>query len=50
MCKAFNDLIKEERREERIRIIQKMMAEGVDETFIRKVTECTKKEYLTAAR
>ncbi len=60
MCKAFDDLMKEERRngkiegrreaEKKIRkkIIKKMYRKGMEETLIREITECTKKEFAAA--
>lgn len=58
MCKAFDDLMKEERREgkregrreEKIRIIRQMIKEGLDESLIRKMTKCTKEELAVAGR
>ncbi len=62
MCKAFDDLMREERqegkkegrregkREEKIRIIRQMIREGMDETFIRRITKCTKEEFAAADR
>lgn len=66
MCKAFDDLMKEERREgkkegrregkregkreEKIRIIKQMIKEGLDEPFIHRLTKCTKEEFAAAGR
>lgn len=62
MCKAFDDLMKEEKREgkkegrregkreEKIRIIKRMIKEGLDEAFIRRLTRCTKEEFAAAGR
>ena len=58
MCKAFDDLMKEERREgkregrreEKIRIIRQMIKEGLDESLIRKMTKCTKEELAVAGK
>ena len=64
MCKAFDDLMKEERREgkregkregrregkreERLRIIRQMAKEGLDETSISRITKCTREELAAA--
>lgn len=56
MCKAFDDLMKEERRsgkregkkEARRDIISRMKKEGMDEAQIIRLTRCTKKEYTAA--
>lgn len=64
MCKAFDDLMKEERqngkkegrregkregkRQERFLIIKRMYKKGIEETLIREITGCTKKEFATA--
>lgn len=66
MCKAFNDLMEEERRngkkegiekgikkgkkEERLGIISRMKKEGLEEAQIIRLTGCTKKEYAAAAQ
>lgn len=66
MCKAFDDLMREERREgrkegkregkqegkreEKIRIIRQMIKEGLDESFIRRMTGCTREELAAAER
>lgn len=62
MCKAFDDLMKEERREgrregkregrreEKIRIIRQMVKEGLDESLIRRMTKCTEEELTEAGR
>lgn len=62
MCKAFYDLMRDERREgkregrkegkkeERIRIIKKMITEGFDEALIRRMTRCTGEEYAAAGK
>lgn len=65
MCKAFNDLMKEERcegrkegksegkregrREEKMQTIRRMLKEGLDESLISRVTRCTKEELKAAA-
>ena len=60
MCKAFDDLMKAERRsgkregekvgkkKERVSIIKKMYKKGMEETLIRELTGCTKKEFAAA--
>lgn len=72
MCKAFDDLMKEERlngkregiregkregiregekagkKKERFQIIKKMYGKGMEETLIRELTGCTKKEFASA--
>lgn len=52
MCKAVEDWIKDERnkgkREEKIQIIKRMKKEGMEESFIRQITKCTKAEYVAA--
>lgn len=64
MCKAFEDLMKEERmigkregkregekagkKKERFLIIRKMYKKGIEEKLIREVTGCTKKEFAAA--
>ncbi len=62
MCKAFDELMKEERREgkregkqqgrreERLRIIRQMVKEGLDETSISRITKCTREELVAAGR
>lgn len=62
MCKAFDDLMKEERREgkkegrqegkreEKIRIVRQMIREGLEEPLIRRITKCTREEYAAAER
>ena len=62
MCKAFDDLMKEERqegrkegkkagkREEKFRIIRKMAKEGLEEGLICRITGCTKEELAAAGR
>lgn len=62
MCKAFSELMEEERREgkregkkegkreEKIRIIRQLLKEGLDETFIHRITKCTREEFATAAK
>lgn len=58
MCKAFQDLMKEERRngkregkrEEKLLIIHRMIKSGCDEVFINKMTNCTKEEYAAAVK
>ena len=54
MCKAFDDLMKEERREgkkeEKIRIVRQMIKEGLEEQLIRRITKCTREEYAAAGR
>lgn len=54
MCRAFDDLMKEERqegkREEKIRIVRQMIKEGMEESLIRRITRCTKEEYASASR
>lgn len=54
MCKAFDELMKEERREgkreERLRIIRQMVKEGLDETSISRITKCTREELAAAGR
>lgn len=61
MCKAFNDLMKEERcegrkegkeegkREEKIQTIRRMLKEGLDESLISRMTRCTKEDLKAAA-
>lgn len=64
MCKAFDDLMVDERnrgrregkregriegkREEKIQIIRRMQAKGLEESFIRQITKCTKAEFAAA--
>lgn len=48
MCKAFNELMKEERKECKRAIIRRMLQEGLDEALIIKITECTKQEFVAA--
>lgn len=52
MCKAFDDLMREEkqegRKEEKILIVKRMLQEGLDETLIRRITKCTRKELAAA--
>lgn len=68
MCKAFDDLMREERlngkregkregiregekagkKKERFQIIKKMYGKGMEETLIRELTGCTKKEFASA--
>ncbi len=64
MCKAFQDLMEEERREgkkegrregkkegrkeEKIQTIRRMVQEGLDEGIINRVTKCTKEEFQAA--
>lgn len=54
MCKAFDELMKEERREgkkeEKIRIVRQMIKEGMEESFIRRITKCTREEFASANR
>ncbi len=66
MCKAIREWMEEERREgkiegekegkkegkreERIHIIRRMIEEGLDEQFIRKITRCTKTEFAAAGK
>ena len=58
MCKAIRDWMEEERREgqkegkreEKIYIIRRMIEEGMDEHFIRKITQCTKTEFAAAGK
>lgn len=61
MCKAFDDLMREERqsgrregkregkKEERFGIIVRMKKEGLEEAQIIRLTKCTKEEYARAA-
>lgn len=66
MCKAIREWMEEERkegkiegekegrkegkREEKLNIIRRMIEEGLDEQFIRKITQCTKKELAAAGK
>lgn len=62
MCKAFDDLMREERREgkregrqegrreEKIRIVRQMIKEGLEEPLIRRITKCTGEEFAAAGR
>ncbi|MBD5528545.1 MAG: hypothetical protein HDR02_09085 [Lachnospiraceae bacterium] len=62
MCKAFSELMEEERREgkregkkegkreEKIRIIRQLLKEGLDETFIHRITKCTREEFAAAGK
>lgn len=54
MCKAFDDLMREERREgkreEKLRIVRQMIKEGLDEPLIRKITRCSREEFAAAGR
>ncbi len=58
MCKAFDDLMKEERsegkregkREEKLRIIRQMAQAGFEETMIRRITKCTREELAAVGR
>lgn len=66
MCKAFNELMAEERREgkkegrregkrqgkreEKLRIIRQMRKEGLDESFISRMTKCTREEFAAAGK
>lgn len=62
MCKAFDDLMREERREgrregkregkrgERLRIIRQMAKAGLDDTSISRITNCTREELAAAGR
>lgn len=66
MCKAFNELMAEERREgkkegrregkregkreEKLRIIRQMRKEGLDESFISRMTKCTREELAAAGK
>lgn len=62
MCKAFDDLMKEERqngkregraagkKEEKLLIIRRMIGKGLDEKLIRELTKCTAKEMAEAGR
>jgi hypothetical protein len=58
MCKAIREWMEEERRkgikegkkEEKIYIIKRMIEEGMDEHFIRKITQCTKTEFAAAGK
>ena len=54
MCKAIREWMEEERREgkreEKIYIIKRMIEEGMDEHFIRKITQCTKTEVAAAGK
>ena len=61
MCKAFEELMKEERlagrkegkrdgkREERFLVIGRMIKRGFDEGQIRELTNCTRKEFMAVA-
>ncbi len=56
MCKAFNDLMKEQRqdgikvgrregkKEEKLQIIRRMLKAGMDEKIIVQMTKCTREE------
>ena len=48
MCKAFNDLMKEQRqegkREEKMQIVRRMLKAGMDEKMIVQMTKCTREE------
>ena len=64
MCKAFDELMEEERqrgkyegkregkkigrKQERILLIKRMYKKGIEETLIREITGCTKKEFAAA--
>lgn len=56
MCKAFNDLVEEERqagrkegkREEKLMTIRRMIKGGFDESVIRRMTNCTKEDLRAA--
>ena len=56
MCKAFNDLVEEERqagrkegkREEKLKTIRRMIKGGFDESVIRRMTNCTKEDLRAA--
>ena len=58
MCKAFDDLMKEERsegkregkREEKLRMIRQMAQAGFEETMIRRITKCTREELAAVGR
>ena len=61
MCKAFNDLMKEQRRdgikegrregkkEEKLKIVRRMLNAGMDEKIIVQMTKCTREELGMAA-
>ena len=64
MCQAFDELMKEERlngkregkregekagkKKERFSIVRKMHKKGMEESLIRELTGCTKKEFAAA--
>ena len=65
MCKAFNDLMKEQRqdgikagrregkregkKEEKLQIVRRMLKAGMDEKIIVQMTKCTREELGIAA-
>lgn len=58
MCKAIREWMEEERKEgkieglkeEKLYIIRRMIDEGLDEQFIRKITQCSKAELVAAGK
>lgn len=58
MCKALKEMLEDEKIEgrkegeilERLAIIKKLLREGVDQEFIRRVTGCSQEEFVSASK